>query len=83
MSLALSSRCIVLVPCACNVILAFLDIFLYLKYSRHSMTTLKVPFTLRQAFGRRALSTQLQENVSNSSTGQLQPFVDRFEQLVR
>ncbi|NIA06258.1 MAG: hypothetical protein GWP14_01240 [Actinobacteria bacterium] len=31
----------------CNVILVFIDIMLYLRYSRHSMATLKVPFTLR------------------------------------
>ena len=30
-----------------NLILVFIDIMLYLRYSRHSMSTLKVPFTLR------------------------------------
>ena len=30
-----------------NLIFVFIDILLYLRYSRHSMATLKVPFTLR------------------------------------
>lgn len=30
-----------------NSVLVFIDIMLYMKYSRHPMTTLKVPFTLR------------------------------------
>ena len=30
-----------------NLIFVFIDILLHIKYSRHSMETLKVPFTLR------------------------------------
>lgn len=30
-----------------NSVLVFIDIMLYMKYSRHSMATLKVPFNLR------------------------------------
>ena len=43
----IDSRDLVIVLYISNLILVSIDILLYLKYSRHSMTTLKVPFTLR------------------------------------
>jgi|ETNmetMinimDraft_26_1059896.scaffolds.fasta_scaffold103837_1 hypothetical protein len=38
---------LVIILYICNLIFVFVDILLHIKYSRHSMETLKVPFTLR------------------------------------